>query len=173
TLDVFPNGIPDQIGLPLMTLSKYATWQNPFPQPMSQVELPFIDDGWHLLRLTFRGNEILAGFDGSPMIDITDQGFGGVAAYPGGGIGAHLFTSVSVSDIGWSNLLVTVAPVAGSGSYTAIENLSLAVPAPGVLGNAAAGLGTNLSAALRNGPAHGTLSLSTNGGFSYLPATNY
>ena len=50
---------------------------------------------------------------------------------------------------------------------------TLTVSGPGVLNNDTAGRALNLTAVLVSGPAYGALSLNTNGGFSYTPATNY
>src|SRR5204863_139842 len=49
----------------------------------------------------------------------------------------------------------------------------LTVPAPGVIANDTSPDGDPLAAVLMGGPAHGTLNLSTNGGFTYTPASNY
>jgi VCBS repeat-containing protein len=71
---------------------------------------------------------------------------------------------------------VNDAPVAVADSYTTLEDTPLTIAAAvGVLSNdsdvdtAAASLTANLVA----GPAHGTLALSPNGGFTYTPAANY
>ena len=70
---------------------------------------------------------------------------------------------------------VNDAPIAVNDSYSINEDSTLTVPAAGVLANdtdvdtAAA----SLSAALISGPAHGSLTLNTNGSFSYTPTTNY
>ena len=58
-------------------------------------------------------------------------------------------------------------------SYTNNENTVLAVSAPGVLGNDTDADNDPLTAVLGTGPAHGTLTLNANGGFTYTPATNY
>lgn len=62
------------------------------------------------------------------------------------------------------------APVAVADSYSVAENATLTVPANGVLGNDTGG---GLSAVLVAGVAHGTLSLDGNGGFSYVPESNF
>ena len=54
-------------------------------------------------------------------------------------------------------------PSAQNDNYTAGAGQTLTVPASGILGNDATGAGTNLTAVLLSGPAHGILSLSTNG----------
>src|SRR5213075_3157179 len=68
---------------------------------------------------------------------------------------------------------VNDAPVAVDDSYTTAEDTQLTVIAAGVLANDSDVDGDPLSAILVSQPAHGVLTLNTNGGFSYLPATNY
>ena len=70
-----------------------------------------------------------------------------------------------------SNVIVT--PLVPNSSYTTKENLALTVANPGVLTNALDVLGTNLTAALLAGRTNGTLSLSTNGGFTYMPTNGF
>lgn len=63
------------------------------------------------------------------------------------------------------------APVATADSHSVQTGTTLTVAAPGVLSN---DTGTApLTAALNSNVAHGTLSLSANGGFTYTPATGY
>lgn len=64
-------------------------------------------------------------------------------------------------------------PIGQNDGYTVAVNGSLTVPAPGVLGNDQSPGGHVLSAALVSPPAHGVLSLSANGGFTYTPAPGY
>ena len=68
---------------------------------------------------------------------------------------------------------VNDAPTAGNDSYTTAEDTPLTVAAPGVLGNDADVEGTALTAVLVSGPAHGTLTLNSNGSFTYTPDANY
>src|SRR5204862_82185 len=68
---------------------------------------------------------------------------------------------------------VNDAPVAVDDSYTTAEDTLLTVIAAGVLANDSDLDGDTLSAVLVRQPTHGVLTLNTNGGFSYLPATNY
>jgi len=58
-------------------------------------------------------------------------------------------------------------------SYTTTEDTTLDVPAAGVLANDSDVDGDTLSAILVSQPTHGVLTLNPNGGFSYVPATNY
>src|SRR5207249_7993711 len=53
------------------------------------------------------------------------------------------------------------------------EDTALNVPASGVLSNDTDADNDPLTALLVSGPAHGTLGLSTNGGFTYTPTNNY
>ena len=64
-------------------------------------------------------------------------------------------------------------PVAADEAYSIAANTTLAVNAPGVLGNDADPEGAALTAALASGPAHGSLALNGNGSFTYTPASGY
>ncbi len=68
---------------------------------------------------------------------------------------------------------VNTAPVAAGDSYSTYQNVNLVVPAPGVLSNDTDAQSNALTAILESGPAHGTLVLNANGGFSYTPAPGY
>ncbi len=65
------------------------------------------------------------------------------------------------------------APVAAADAYTTAEDTPLSVGAPGVLGNDSDPDGGSLSAVKVTDPAHGTLSFSSNGSFTYTPYANY
>src|SRR5207249_507334 len=64
-------------------------------------------------------------------------------------------------------------PTANNDTYTPAEATPLTVAAAGVLGNDADVEGTALRALLVSGPTHGTLTLNSNGSFSYTPDANY
>jgi len=57
--------------------------------------------------------------------------------------------------------------------YSTNEDTTLAVPAPGVLGNDSDADGNPLTALLFSGPRHGVLTLYTNGSFAYTPNLNF
>ncbi len=66
-------------------------------------------------------------------------------------------------------------PLAGNDSYSTNEDTQLTINAPGVLGNdsdQAVGQG-GLTALRDSGPSHGTLTLNTNGSFTYTPSANF
>jgi uncharacterized repeat protein (TIGR01451 family) len=64
-------------------------------------------------------------------------------------------------------------PGAAGDNYSVLEDQSLTVPAPGVLGNDSDIDGDPLVAVLISEPAHGTVTLNTNGSFVYVPSANY
>ena len=65
------------------------------------------------------------------------------------------------------------APVANDDSFAATMDTPLVVAAPGVLGGDTDGQADPLTAVWVAGPAHGSLSLNPDGGFTYTPASGY
>lgn len=81
---------------------------------------------------------------------------------------------------GSASTLVTItiaasnnAPVAGADSYTATQDTTLNIAAPGVLANDTDANGDPLTVAVAGTPANGTLSLASSGGFTYTPTSGY
>ncbi|MBL0210699.1 MAG: tandem-95 repeat protein [Holophagaceae bacterium] len=68
---------------------------------------------------------------------------------------------------------VNDAPIAGNDVYAVPTYFAFTVPAPGVLGNDTDVDGPALSAILVSGPAHGTLSLASDGSFTYTPSSTF
>lgn len=68
---------------------------------------------------------------------------------------------------------VDTTPVARDDNYSTGENQNLIIGAPGVLANDTDADGNVLNAVYVSGPQHGTVSLSANGAFTYVPTTNY
>lgn len=66
-----------------------------------------------------------------------------------------------------------VPPAAGNDAYSVNEDATLTVNAPGVLSNDTDFENAALTAQLLSDPAHGTLTLNSNGSLSYTPVANY
>jgi hypothetical protein len=98
-----------------------------------------------------------AGYVGPDSFDYT-------ATVPGGTATATVRLTVTAANR---------APVASTDSYTTPHDAALVVGDPGVLGNDSDPDGDALTAGVATGPAHGTLSLSVDGGFTYTPAPGY
>ncbi len=80
-------------------------------------------------------------------------------------VSASTTEQVSDNDLG--------TPVASNDSYTSGENSVLTIAKPGVLANDTDPNNRALTAVLVAEPAHGTLSLNSDGSFTYTPATNF
>jgi hypothetical protein len=70
-------------------------------------------------------------------------------------------------------LTIDTPPVANNDAYTTLEDVRLTIPAAGILTNDTDVDAQALTAVLVSNVTHGSLSLSTNGGFTYTPNTNY
>ena len=164
------NGLPD--GMASLQLIKFESW-NTFSLLGSAVPLPGVGTSWHTVKLAFRGTNILAWFDGNQVANMTDDGsVDNQAAYANGGISLDLWTdSTTAYTFSASNVMVN--PLMLNNRYRARENTPMIVNDPGVLGNDTDVYGTNLTVALIAGPTNGTVTLDTNGGFIYVPATNF
>jgi len=72
------------------------------------------------------------------------------------------------------NLVVlNTRPVANNDAYSTLEDVPLNIPAPGILANDTDAESNTLTAVLVSTVKHGSLSLNSNGSFSYAPNTNY
>ena len=136
--------------------------------PMQSVALGSVGTGSHTVKLACAGNRVAAFFDGTLMISMTDVE---AQPYSSGGIGADFWTDATGYQMTVDDVLV--APLVNDDTYDAVQDADLAVAAPGVLGNDTEIYGGTLTAALVSGPAHGAVSLSTNGGFTYTPTGGY
>ncbi|HRQ42523.1 MAG TPA: Ig-like domain-containing protein [Chloroflexota bacterium] len=68
---------------------------------------------------------------------------------------------------------VNETPIAADDSYTTTEDTPLNAAVPGVLGNDTDGDGDSLTAVLDSNVTTGTLSLNSNGSFTYIPPANW
>lgn len=105
-------------------------------------------------------------------------------AHGGLALGLALTVTVLVGPASSSTAGVALAPPAGpppkntkpdatNDAYSTNEDTPLSVAAPGVLANDTDADGDALGATLVNGVDHGTLTLNSNGSFTYSPAANY
>src|SRR5207247_1741912 len=82
--------------------------------------------------------------------------------------------SSNLATVAISVAAVNDAPVAANDTYSVNEDTTLTVAAgTGLLANDTDIEGDALTAAVATGPAHGTLTLSPNGSFTYTPAANF
>ena len=95
--------------------------------------------------------------------------------------GADSFTYVIDDGVATSNVgTVTIAvaptneaPVAQANSYSTDEDTPLVLAAPGLLANDTDPNSDPLTAVLVSAPGHGSVTVSSNGGFTYTPAADY
>lgn len=96
-------------------------------------------------------------------------------------VGSDSFTYVANDGTVDSNVATVVisvtasndAPVAVNDAYSAVEDTTLTVAAPGVLANDTDIDSSSLTAVIVSGPAHGALSLNSDGSLSYTPNANF
>ena len=69
--------------------------------------------------------------------------------------------------------VVNEAPLAVDDAYSVDEDMTLDIAAPGVLGNDTDADGQPLTARLASGSGHGTLTLNSNGSFTYTPDADF
>ena len=155
-------------GIPVLKLIKFQVWQASVPQftVLQQVNLPPVGTNVHTVKLAFQGTNLVVYFDGSLVISTNDP-----AAYTSGGVTLDAVAYPTLEIVNFDN--VVVASLVANDSYSVNSAATLQVSAPGVLGNDTDVYGTGLTAALVSGPAHGILSLTNNGGFSYTPTNNF
>src|SRR5262249_2770283 len=102
-------------------------------------------------------------YNGWVYLDIMVRDTTFVSGYPNDTYGYVPITVTPVND----------PPVAVNDSYSWYEDMPLTVYGMGVLGNASDPEWKPLSAVLVSGPAHGGVTLNSNGTFTYTPSPNY
>ena len=166
---VYPEGSPG--GGPQLRLVKfinYTTFGYPSPDNnfsfMAVTNLAAVGTGLHTLKLGFYGTQIAVYFDGTQMMSVTDTD---ATTYPTGGVIADTYSGSTGDEISVEN--VTISGLVNNGFYSVLGGNTLSVAAPGVLTGDTAVFTTNLTASVVSGPAHGSLTLTNNGGFIYTP----
>ena len=168
---VYPESSPGNSNV--LRLLKFQNWTsfgytNTSFSPMAQVNLAAVGTNFHSVKLAFIGNQIAVYFDGSLKISVPDVE---ATPYLGGAIGLDFWTDSTPYNLLVDDVIMSV--LAPDNSYGINEDTTLTVAAPGVLGDDTGVYGTNLTAVLVSGVTNGTLTLNTNGGFTYRAATNY
>jgi hypothetical protein len=145
------------------TLTSFGYLGSPFAY-MAQTNLASVGTNFHTVRIDLQGNQINVYLDGVQRINTTDaEG----TYYTNGAVSLDMWTDSSGALMGVDDVLVNGSQLtANADAYSAVSGLQLSVPAPGVLGNDSGGSGP-LNASLVSGASHGTLALSSNGGFNY------
>ncbi len=80
---------------------------------------------------------------------------------------------LAASNTATATIQVNGPPVAVDDSYDVLQGGTLVVVAPGVLANDSDPSGLAMSAVLGAGPSHGTLTLNSNGSFTYAPSAGF
>ena len=133
---------------------------DPFGQPMLDLNGPVTFSSSDPSATLPTGQSLVAG-QGTFNATLRTTGVQSITASAGGLSGSQ--TGITVGN----------PPVANNDSYSINENTVLTVAAPGVLANDTDPQGNPLTAVLATGPAHGSLTLNSDGSFSYTPANNY
>ena len=168
---IYPDGAGG--GSNVLTLIKFTGWTTFSPPAayLTTVNVGSVGTNYHTVKLAFAGDRIGIYFDGVQKTNVQDSG----SALLSGGITTEMWTdgttpnSMTVDDVAVNALVV-------DDYYAADSGVALSVPsAAGVLTNDA-GLSTNglgLTAVLISGPAHGSLTVSNKGGFTYTATNGY
>ncbi len=161
-------------GSNLLKLIKFRTWTsfgytNVDLVPMAQASLSAVGTNWNTLKLGFNGNQITALFNGSQVIQVTDVEAQPLAA---GGLSLDMFTGSTPYAMAFDDVVVYLRPEAKDDAFSVKEGRTLNMAGPGVLSNDVPGSG-QFYAVLSSDVAHGSLTLVSNGGFSYQPAPGY
>ena len=160
-------------GSNVLRLLKFQDWTNysygGLPStPMQQTNLPSVGTNWHTLKLAFLGAQVDVYADGCRRLSVTDAE---AQPYPGGGVSLDFWTAATPCLMTADDVMVS--PLVAGETCSVYEDTPFVMPAPGVLANDLGVGATNLTATLVTGPTNGSVSLAPNGGFTYMPATNY
>ena len=134
------------------------------------LESTVVTNTWHSLKLAIQGNLLSVYYDGLWLTNAAD--FDSYTnPYPVGGMSVDFYSFTNNYIVHADN--VAARPFVADDSYVTSEDTQLTVPGSGVLTNDTAMTAAGLTAILVAVPLHGSLSLDTNGGFTYTPVANF
>jgi len=134
---------------------------------LRQTNLPAVGTGSHTVKLEFSGSLINVYFDSNKLLSATD------ATYASGSVSLDMWTHDTGYQMTVDNVVANALPLlANDDNYAAIAGTPLTVAAPGVLANDSGGSGP-LSAVLVTSTMHGSLTLNSNGGFTYTATAGF
>lgn len=141
-------------------------------QAMATISLTgaVVTNTWHTLKLGFSANVISVYYDGLWLTNVVDVDTY-TNAYASGGVGVDFFSYTNEYIFRADNIVAR--PLVADDNYTTSEETQLTITGSGVLTNDTSSTGLPLSAQLIGSPVNGTLSFSTNGSFTYTPASNF
>ncbi len=164
---LYPENSPG--GSNVLKLLKFSDWN--FFSVVAQTPVAAVGTNAHTLKLAMQDNGVAAHLNGKRLLSYVDAPAG---YYTNGALGLEHWTDTNRYAMEFDDVMVSLLlnPVATNDTYSLAAGSSLTVAPPGVLSNDYTAV-FDLNAVLVSGPAHGTLTLQTNGGFTYTPSTGY
>jgi hypothetical protein len=147
----------------LIKFSDWADWTL-----VREVKLAAVGTNWHTLKLAMFGNQLAAFLDGAQLITVADSPD---TAFLNGGVALDMWTDAAGYQMAFDG--VVVIPLVADDTYLVNENSLLNIGPPGVLANDTEVFGSNLTTVAITAPAKGTLTMGTNGAFTYMPGANF
>jgi hypothetical protein len=115
--NIYPegSGLGPTPALRLIKFHSWNTWSDSFT-PMALVSLPRVGTSAHTLNLTVQGNQITVFFDGTQVVNMTDNNADGLPPYTSGAAGAHMYMDTpfvaTFDDLSISQIILTnTAPI--------------------------------------------------------------